>query len=269
MASWILRIFTCVCMLALQYMLLNIHRLRKLLAVEVIPTVSDVWVGVVGFWMCQLVLEALASGVLSVVFTILLDVDFFSSSSAKYDCQCASGVLGAVRVLVDRIVMSWILHHGLVMLLDVIIPYSKDKRGNPAAEITKILLRASKLVVFIHNTTLGSPTGAPHLPPKTLIQDSDSSSITQTIRLRRTQTDRRKEGQRDLAWTLVIDKEALDEMKETLGPPGGFGELGFSVGRDGVRFEAMGVGTSFVLAFDVAVAKDNRVAAVRRKTKEV
>ncbi|KAG4425031.1 hypothetical protein IFR04_001801 [Cadophora malorum] len=130
-----------------------------------------------------------------------------------------------------------------------------------------MLLRASKFVAFIHNITLGSPTGAPHLPPKTLIQDSDSSSITQTISLRRTQTDRRKEGQRDLAWTLVIDKEALDEMKETLGPPGGFGELGFSVGRDGVRFEAMGVGTSFVLAFDVAVAKDNRVAAVRRKTK--
>ena len=267
MVTWISRIFTFVCMLALQYTLLKIHRLRKLLAVEAIPKVSEVWFGVVGFWMCQLVLEAFASGVLSVVFTILLDVDLFTKSSASYDCQCTSGLLGAVRALVDRVVMSWILHHGLVMLLDVVVPYSKDKRRNPATEITGILLRASKLAASIHNITFGSSTGAPHLPPKTLIQHPDSNSTTQTIRLRRTQTDHQKEGQRDLAWNLVIDKEALDEMKETLGPPGGFGELGFSVGRDGVRFEAMGVGTSFVLAFDVAVTKENRVAAVRRKTK--
>ncbi|PVH79273.1 hypothetical protein DL98DRAFT_516173 [Cadophora sp. DSE1049] len=257
----------CFCMLALQYLLLKIHRLRKLLDPEAIPRVSEVWIGVAAFWMGQLVLDALASGVLSVVFTILLDVDLCSRGSTSCDGQRPGGVIGAVRVLVDRVVVSWMLHHGLVILLDIIIPYSKDQRRNPARELTSILARASKLLTFIHNMTFGSPTGAPHIPLKTLIQDSNSRSTTQTIRLQRTQTDHPNEGQRNLAWNMVIDKEALDEMKETLGPPGGFGELGFSVGRDGVRFEAMGVGTSFVLGFEVAASSEVRVAAVRRKTK--
>ncbi|KAH7400321.1 hypothetical protein BKA64DRAFT_708008 [Cadophora sp. MPI-SDFR-AT-0126] len=254
-------------MLALQYLLLKIHRLRKLLAPEAIPRISEVWFGVAGFWMGQLAIDAVASGVLSVVFTILLDIDMYSRGRASCYEQRPGGIFGALRILVDRVVVSWILHGGLVILLDVIIPYSKDQRRNPGGEFAKIFSRASKLLTFIHNITLGWPTGAPHIPLKTLIQDSSSRSTTQTIRLQRTQTDHPNEGQRNLTWNIVIDKEALDEMKETLGPPGGFGELGFSVGRDEVRFEAMGVGTSFLLGFEVVASKKVRVAAVRRKTK--
>ncbi|KAM3078554.1 hypothetical protein ACMFMG_006426 [Clarireedia jacksonii] len=58
-----------------------------------------------------------------------------------------------------------------------------------------------------------------------------------------------EEGQRSLDWMLVVDKEALNEMMESLGPPGGFGELGFNVGKDKVSFGAMGIGTSFTLTF--------------------
>jgi hypothetical protein len=60
-------------------------------------------------------------------------------------------------------------------------------------------------------------------------------------------------------------------MKETLGPPGGFGELGFCVGKDDVRYEAMGVGTSFGLVFAVEeVVMETKVginAAVRPEVK--
>ena len=52
-----------------------------------------------------------------------------------------------------------------------------------------------------------------------------------------------------MSWDLTVDRHALDEMKETLGPPGGFGELGFSVAGDRVCFGAMGVGTRFDLTF--------------------
>ncbi|KAK0102776.1 hypothetical protein ONS95_006373 [Cadophora gregata] len=263
--SWISRVIACICMLGLQYLLLKIHRLRKLLAPEAIPKVSEVWIGVSGFWMGELAVVALFGGVLSAVFT-LINVNICTTDRPG-GRQLPDGLLSAVRVLVDRVLVSWILHHGSVMLLDIIIPFSKEQQQNPGKELTRILSRAIKLTTFIHNITFGSPTGAPHILLNTLVQDSDSRTTTQTIRLQRMQTDNPNERQRNLAWNLVIDKEALDEMKETLGPPGGFGELGFSVGRDGVRFEAMGIGTSFVLGFEVAVPREGRVPAVRRKTK--
>jgi hypothetical protein len=55
-------------------------------------------------------------------------------------------------------------------------------------------------------------------------------------------------------------------MKETLGPPGGFGEMGFSVGKDGIRFEAMGVGTSFNLMFELEeeLEKSPEVERIRK-----
>jgi len=92
------------------------------------------------------------------------------------------------------------------------------------------------------------------------IPESDNASLstTQKIGLQRKQSSSPKKG-RTLSWSLTVDKEALDEMKETLGPPGGFGELGFCVAKDEIRFEAMGVGTSFGLVFTV---EDEEVGSV-------
>jgi hypothetical protein len=79
------------------------------------------------------------------------------------------------------------------------------------------------------------------------VADEIVNSNRQIIYLERRQTDHPNEGQRILSWNIVVDSEAMNEMKETLGPPEGFGELGFNISRDGVRFEAMDVETSFNL----------------------
>ncbi|KAH6693341.1 hypothetical protein BKA61DRAFT_683864 [Leptodontidium sp. MPI-SDFR-AT-0119] len=264
--DWSSKFTACVCMLALQYLLLKIHRLRKVLAVEVIPKASEVWIGVAAFWMGQLLLDVSAIAILKVVFNILFGPGFAADEKSSY--ASISRIPGFIRVLMDRILVSWMLHHSLVTLLDIIIPFTRDRRRNPHRELTNVISRTSQLLTFIHSITLGSPANiAPHIPLKIFIQDSNSRSTTQTVRLQRTQSDHPNEGQRTLAWNLVVDKDALDEMKETLGPPGGFGELGFSVGGYGVRFEAMGVGTSFVLDFEIAVTDRRPVVAVRRKTK--
>ncbi|KAH7327503.1 hypothetical protein BKA65DRAFT_68199 [Rhexocercosporidium sp. MPI-PUGE-AT-0058] len=266
--GWMSNFAVVCCMLALQYPLLKIHRLRRVLAPEAIPTISEVWVGIAAFWICQLVLGVLGNSALRVVLRVVWDPMFAVERLSSCGDINPSKVPTAVRVLVDRMVVSWILHHGLVILLDIIIPFAKDQRRNLQTELTSILSRTSQFLTFIHKITLGSPaTNTPHVPLKILIQDSNSRSTIQTVRLQRTQTDHSNEGQRTLAWNLVVDKEALDEMKETLGPPGGFGELGFSIGRDGLRFEAMGVGTSFVLDFEVVTTDQRRAVAVRRKTK--
>ncbi|KAG4444140.1 hypothetical protein IFR05_000369 [Cadophora sp. M221] len=264
--GWISNFGAFVCMLALQYLLLKIHRLRRVLAVEAIPRVSEVWFGVGAFWIGQLLLDVAAIAILRVVFNILFHPGFAAENKASY--ALISRISSFIRVLIDRILVSWMLHHGLVILLDIIIPFTKDRRRNPHRELTNVISRTSQLLTFIHSITLGSATNiAPHMPLKIFIQDSNSRSTTQTVRLQRTQSDHPNEGQRTLAWNLVVDKDALDEMKETLGPPGGFGELGFSVGGDGIRFEAMGVGTSFVLDFEIAVTDRRPVVTARRKTK--
>lgn len=74
------------------------------------------------------------------------------------------------------------------------------------------------------------------------------------------------EGGRTLDWDVVVEKSALDEMKETLGPPGGFGELGFIVEKDGVSFQAMGVGTKFNLRFLIN-GKEDCQPRKRKKSK--
>jgi hypothetical protein len=64
----------------------------------------------------------------------------------------------------------------------------------------------------------------------------------------------------------LIDKDTLNELKETLGPPCGFGEMGFSIGKDGVRFEAMGTGTSFNLKFELEeeLGENQGVVGIRK-----
>lgn len=76
-----------------------------------------------------------------------------------------------------------------------------------------------------------------------------SKEVGQKIELQRHQDENRVEGERTLNWDLSVDKEALDEMMETLGPPGAFGELGFHISKGKVCFGAMGVGTRFNLTF--------------------
>ncbi len=268
---WISDLGACVSMLAIQYLLLKIHRLRKVLPAEAIPSISELWTAVGLFWILQMVLDVVGLAVLGTLLSALSH-STFSSQGRAGNGRAVRWMESRGRPVLDRVLVSWILHRGLVILLDIIIPFSRDRRRDPQRALTDLHSRVYTLLYFFYATACGSfSTSVPQLSLKTLIQESasNSRSTSQIVRLQRSQTDHPKEGHRNLAWNLVIDKDAMDEMKETLGPPGGFGELGFSVAGDGVRFEAMGVGTSFVLGFEVSdeASEDGRVVMSRRKTK--
>ncbi|RAL58312.1 hypothetical protein DID88_006424 [Monilinia fructigena] len=97
--------------------------------------------------------------------------------------------------------------------------------------------------------------------------ESGNGSQEQIIELSRQRTESLKNGdhERKLDWRLVIDEEALNEMKEMLGPPGGFGELGFNVAKDRVYLGAVCRGSSFVLTFELEDREEEKREAVKRK----
>ena len=94
---------------------------------------------------------------------------------------------------------------------------------------------------------------------------NEEMMITQTISLERRQDHSPTENERVLNWNFLVDKSALDEMKGVLGPPGGFGELGFNVAKDHVCFGAMGIGTSFNLTFELEKTVDGNTSSNDRK----
>ncbi|KAG0645522.1 hypothetical protein D0Z07_8563 [Hyphodiscus hymeniophilus] len=97
---------------------------------------------------------------------------------------------------------------------------------------------------------------------------NNDSKYIQNIRLRRYQEENARDGQRTLNWDLKVGPEALKEMMETLGPPGGFGELGFNITKDQVCFGAMGVGTRFNLTFILEIEeKSERVSNDKQGSK--
>ncbi|XMA12045.1 hypothetical protein WAI453_004836 [Rhynchosporium graminicola] len=256
-------VIACLCLFAVQYLLLKTDRLRKVLPPETIPTNAEVWFGIAAFWICHCILFALGE----VVMRTLVGMAFVLMVRRVEQNAVPFVVSNAVRSLMDSMAVSWLLHHALLVLLDIIIPFGRNPRRDSHGELTKIHSRTCRLLAFLYNIGNSSPSTTLQIPIKILVQNTDTQSITQTVRLQRVQTNHPNGGQRILAWNLEIEKEALDEMKQTLGPPGGFGELGFNVCKDGIRFEAMGVGTSFALDFEVLAASKRRGVTMRRKTK--
>lgn len=114
------------------------------------------------------------------------------------------------------------------------------------AVLQKIQNRGAEIAVFVRDINWRYP-----LETGLIFEKTKEKMSSQPISLERHQGDDPDEGARTLSWKIAIDKNALDEMKETLGPPGGFGEMGFNVTKEGVCFEAMGIGTRFKLEFEL------------------
>jgi len=152
-------------------------------------------------------------------------------------------VLSGLVLLHNRIWTTWRIHRALVFFLDTSIPFVRELSKDPVRVLTTVESYFWGFIDFFYHATCG--------PLETLKLVQERQPGIQLIQLRRNQVDDQVEGKRTLSWTVLVDKDALNEMKETLGPPGGFGEMGFSVGKDGIRFEAMGVGTSFNLMFEL------------------
>lgn len=165
------------------------------------------------------------------------------------------------------VMITWSLHLALVFVLYTGIPFWRELRQNPLETLREVTDRSREILGFLE-TTFEDPfsTFSDDIPGA--ISEEILETRGQVIYLQRRQTDYPNEGERRLSWNIVVDKDAMNEMKETLGPPGGFGELGFNVARDGVRFEAMGVGTSFNLMFKLRGEEEDRYQSENSSTRK-
>lgn len=271
--GWLETFGTSICMLCIQFLLFKSHRARKVLPLEVVPSQPEIYAAISCFWLVYLgsikTLLHVAnlfswswSKIQSVGNPLSNDNGSFSSTLEEISIQTQRSNIGLGFQLLSLVLLTWQLHQFTLFTLDTTIPcLIKLTTTQPRIILYNLHYRFVTLITFFHLLTIGHPT--PHQDPSlnpnqfqnpSLIFPSSSpnspNSSTQ-ITLQQTQTPSQNQKERTLSWTLTIPPSLLNEMKETLGPPGGFGELGFCVGREEVRFEGMGVGTSFGLTFSV------------------
>jgi len=273
--GWVSMVGTCVWMVALQGILLVIHRSGESRPRNGHPGPGEICVGIAVFWMFQLGVGQILAGIGTILSIGLSEFATHGQGGevGHQDFGHRIRVLGykwlwnALSLLLMRVLITWGLHLGLVLVLDTGIPFWQALRQNPHKAMESLQLRLTEIATFLDNI-LQNPSDLSLLPKerkKEVLRTND-----QRIHLERRRTDHPNEGQRRLSWNIVVDKDALNEMKETLGPPGGFGELGFNVARDGVRFEAMGVGTSFNLMFKLREDREKQTSrgrTLRKKSK--
>lgn len=217
------------------------------------PTITELFFATLIFWTIQFVCKTAA------IVTDLL----FANISHSTNCNLMALFKPAIwEALLTPVISTWAIYLTLHTILEFVFPAICAIYLYPSSTLQYTLSRARNLATFI----------TPWLPPakshrtiqshkrqkskrqrtrsQSLPTGTHDSNRPNNIRLERTQSypDSQKDP-RTLDWNLVVDSLAMNEMKETLGPPGGFGELGFCVQKDRVTFECMGPGTCFNLTF--------------------
>ncbi|KAJ8059306.1 hypothetical protein OCU04_012269 [Sclerotinia nivalis] len=186
------------------------------------------------------------------------------------------GMLGYGKLFVLEVITTWFLSQIFILVSDVLIPLCHELRRDHRIVVARMQSRVWELEQFVrmmdwknyHDSEFilrdkeeernGSGSG------------SGSENQEQIIELSRQRSESLENGdhERKLDWRLVIDEDALNEMKEMLGPPGGFGELGFSVARDRVCLGAVSRGSSFVVTFGLEGSEDRVREGCGRERKD-
>jgi len=223
-------------LLKVQYYSRQNPRLKPLSTFE-ICSVAAVW------WMLYIALAGVTTGVLGFISQMGLTDRGGEPHGRSY----------GVVFLFYKTLSTWVLHRVLTFGLENIDSFWTAVQMDSTAIRKKVEARlleiAESLRAIDWRNLLG--TGL-------VVEDSprlNDKKACQLISLERHKSRDPIEGARTLTWNIAIDKKALDEMKETLGPPGGFGEMGFNVSGEGVSFEAMGIGTRFNLSFSLRKSK--------------
>ena len=247
----------CVGMIILQSLLLLLHRSALSRPRSGQPRPAELFVGISIFWAVERCTECVLAA-LGAALSIGLS-EFAGRNrygEEDFDRHYTELGVGYMRPgslwseassLCKLAFISWNVHLGLMFVLDTGIPLLREFQQHPQKAIQRLDLRWKELSRFVETTFRPKPSYAKEERSK----ETGESKKTrlQPIHLRRHRNDGLNKGERRLSWSIAVDKDAMNEMKETLGPPGGFGELGFNVAKDGVKFDAMGVGTSFNLMF--------------------
>lgn len=235
----------------LQIPLLKAHQIRRSNSrpAESIPTTTEACLATIVFWITQLLFQS----TLIILIPHFLQIDLEEERS--------NFVTDVLSKLMNLISATWGVHLVLLTLLEFVLPSLHTLYFHPEAKIVHLRSRYRTLIDFfwflVSNSSsdkVSAPLtkrSAPRQRKGASLAIHSANDTCNDVRLERSQAQIMVKGHRALDWNLVIDSAAMNEMKETLGPPGGFGELGFCVQKDGVKFECMGPGTSFSLTFRI------------------
>jgi hypothetical protein len=238
-------------LLKVQYYSRQNPRLKPLSTFEICSVVAILW-------MSYIVLAGITTGVLGFISP------FGASDRGGEHDRRRYGVV----FLFYKTLWTWVLHQGLTFGLENVDSFWTALLMDSTAIRKKIETRLLEVAESLRDIDWRKS-----LRPGLIIESSQGlgdKKASQLISLERHKSRDPIEGARTLTWNIAIDKKALDEMKETLGPPGGFGEMGFNVTGEGVSFEAMGIGTRFNLSFSLRKSKSGepgtRSPQKRKKT---
>jgi hypothetical protein len=236
-------------LLKVQYFSRQNPRLKPLSTFEICSVVAVLW-------MSYIALAGITTGVLG----------FISPLGGTDRGGEPHGRRYGVVFLFYKTLWTWVLHRGLTFGLENVDSFWTALLMDSTALRKRIKARLLEVAESLRDIDWRKPLGS-----GLIIEDAQSLSdqkACQLISLERHKSRDPVEGSRTLNWNIAIDKKALDEMKETLGPPGGFGEMGFNVTGEGVSFEAMGIGTRFNLSFSLRKSKIGETGARSPKKKK-
>jgi hypothetical protein len=238
--------------LIFQIPLLKIHYIRKTTSQppETVPTTTELYIASVLIWILQIFVET------GVIFVFGL---FTENGSSLYFGTWNAVAFVSLQRLFRQVVATWGLHLALIALLEFAVPSLHAMHFHPGATMLHMHARYRNFIHFLPliASTQPSPKGPPATSARAAPRQRAASLSTRNktssneVKFERSRAETLENGRRVLDWSLVIDPVAMSEMKETLGPPGGFGELGFCVQSDNVKFECMGPATNFSLTFRV------------------
>ncbi|TGO10407.1 hypothetical protein BTUL_0136g00300 [Botrytis tulipae] len=168
------------------------------------------------------------------------------------------------KLLVLEVIFSWFFSQVSLWVMDTIIPFLGELRGDSdfrgmlrrLGRRTREIYKFMFMIDWSHDFEFSQSSNAQLLnggDASTSPDENHDQKKEQIIELSRQRSEslssEKGTQERKLDWKLIIDASALNEMKEMLGPAGGFGELGFSVARDRVCLGAVSRGSSFMVTF--------------------
>jgi hypothetical protein len=254
-------------MIAIQYLILKVRYIKSRAKP---PSSLETGILVTALWLIHRLLDTVLNFTLGIFVLVSAPPGTLASylvlRQDEYSLVSWAGCHTEWRgtaLLYHEVISTWLLSRGILFCINTLVPLIRD---HPQDLTLRFQMRCLELFYFFQAFNQNAPS-TPDLHPRPRLGKvrsagaGDLPTNVQAINLKRYQ-DETPKGQRTLSWDLTVDKQALDEMMETLGPPGGFGELGFSVSGDRVSFGAMGIGTRFNLTF-VLENKERRNGALK------
>lgn len=169
--------------------------------------------------------------------------------------------------LLRQLLLTLVIYCVLNFWLETILPLWGDIYDDPESVLYRFHLRTQELFELCK-----AIVGIKQRPPMTSRRVGDrmdeACGPCDLIALEREALVDRTGGERTLNWNITIDRGALDELKEILGPPGGFGEMGFCVSNGGVCIGATAIGASFSLNFGLGMEVEDQQPGKMAEGKE-